>query len=459
MPRSRAREIEQLAALLDGARAPADVDREVRRLGTLATAVIDHDPVPAVALTDDRRAAMRARLLDDIADLDRAPAATTRAFTPARDRVAGAARSARMGLATGLAAAMVGTTGMAFAAQEALPGDALYRLKQVTESTRLSLASDTVDQGRLQLRFAEERLDEVVAGHDRIGNARLATTFQEMDERSLEGARALLAEAERTGEGRLIVEVDAFTQRQAGRIVDVYGDLPPAVRPHAEDALGVLRHIRLELLFPVARLCDCVELAAGGVTPIAEGASLTDRLRSAALPPATPSSELARLADGLSETDAAAVERVERAVDHGDDDAETSGPSTVGGATTGAGETIGTQTGRIGDAVGSTTREVGRVIDDTTGSGVGGAVGGVGEDVGGVVDAVGDTVGGVVRDPGKVIRDPGGTVGGAVDDVVDGAGDVVGGVGDAVGGVGGVGDTVGGVTGGVRDRLGGLGGG
>ncbi|MFA9432676.1 DUF5667 domain-containing protein [Egicoccus sp. AB-alg2] len=459
MPRRHAREVEQLAALLDGSRAPAEVGREARRLGALATAVAERDALPAVTLTEDRRAAMRDRLLADIAELDRAPeAARTPVLAPVRERLAGAARSARVGLATGLAAAMVGTTGVAFAAQEALPGDALYRIKQITESTRLSLAGDVAQQGRLQLRFAEERLEEVATGYDRIGSARLVTALQEMDERSLAGAEALLAEAERTGDGQLILEVDAFTERQAVRIIEIYGELPADVRPHVEDSLGVLRRIRLELLFPALQACDCVELAGAVVAPLSDGASLGERLRSAALPVPTPSLELSTLADGLSELEAAAVERVERAVERvtpqpdgagGQEKTSDAGGGTVGRVTDGVGDAVEDTTGRVGSTVGRTTGEVGGVVDDVTGGTVGGNVGSVGEDVGGVVEDVGSSVGDVVRDPGKVVRDPAGTVGGVVDDVADGVGDAA----DSVG------DTVGGVTGGLRDGLGGLGGG
>jgi hypothetical protein len=52
------------------------------------------------------------------------------------------ATQARVAVASTMAASMVGATGVAVAAQEALPGDALYGVKKATESLRLSLAGD-----------------------------------------------------------------------------------------------------------------------------------------------------------------------------------------------------------------------------------------------------------------------------------------------------------------------------
>ena len=465
MPRRHARQIEQLAALLDGTRAPEDVDPDTRRLGTLATAVIEHEPVEAVALSPANRAAMRARLLADIAN--EAPETTTET-APARRRVSHGGRSIRVGLATGLASALVGTTGVAFAAQEALPGDALYGIKQATESARLSLAGDVAQHGHLQLRFAEERLEEIVDGHDRLGSARLVTALAEMDQRSLAGAEALATEATRADDAQVLDALDAFTQRQADRLLAVYDELPPDVRPRAEDSLGVLRRIRLELLFPAIEACDCIEPATFGVTPLVRENTLGERLRSAALPTPTPALDLPALTDGLSDAAAEAVARVQRATGDGglqtNDDAATtpdtpaSAPErstvtdTLDDVTGGVGDAVENTTEGLGNAVEDTTEGLGNAVEDTTdglgdavedtADGVGDVIGGetgdavddVGEGVDDVVDDVGDTVGGVIEDPvgrvGEVAEDPVGEVGEAVEDVTDGLGGVVDGLSD-----------------------------
>lgn len=437
MPRRHAREIEQLAALLDGSRAPNEVGRDVRRLGTLATAVVEHEPFEAVTLSPANREAMRARLLADIANGATETAPVT---APVREPRRAGSRSFRLGVATGLASAVVGTTGVAFAAQDALPGEALYRVKQATESARLSLAGDVVQHGRLQLQFAEERLDEVSEGRDQLASSRLVTALADMDQRSLEGAEALTAEAARSDDGQLLAELDAFTQRQAATLVEIYDDLPAQVRPRAEDSLGMLRRIRLELLFPAIEACGCVELAETGVLPLGEPDSLTERLRSAALPTPVPRLELPRLSDGLSGAAAEAVERVESAAEpRTEPDGETALPSSPGTADTGDGP-VDEVTGGVGDLVDETADEVGDVVEETTdgagdvlGGDVGDVVDDVGETVDDIVDEVGDTVGGVVEDPaasiGDVVDDPVGEVGDAVGGVIDDLGDGLGGLG------------------------------
>ena len=57
---------------------------------------------------------------------------------------------------------LFGSVGMtAYAAQSALPGDALYSVKTGLEETRLSLSSSAATQARLNLRYAERRMQEV----------------------------------------------------------------------------------------------------------------------------------------------------------------------------------------------------------------------------------------------------------------------------------------------------------
>ena len=53
----------------------------------------------------------------------------------------------------------IGITGVA--AQSAIPGDSLYSVKTSIEETRLSLANDASDRAKMNLRFAEERLEEI----------------------------------------------------------------------------------------------------------------------------------------------------------------------------------------------------------------------------------------------------------------------------------------------------------
>lgn len=66
-----------------------------------------------------------------------------------------------------LAVAALATTGAVVASASSLPGDALYRVKRVVETTRLAVAFDPMDRVALRMAFAGERIDEIRALIDR----------------------------------------------------------------------------------------------------------------------------------------------------------------------------------------------------------------------------------------------------------------------------------------------------
>jgi hypothetical protein len=416
-PRTRRQQIEELDALLEGRLAPEDASPASRRLASVATTVIERDPLPAVELGADRKAAMRQQLLADIAALPAPVVERTReALAP---RMRRAATQARVAVASTMAASMVGTTGIAVAAQEALPGDALYGIKKATESLRLSLAGDDVSTGRLELRFAEERLEEVITGSQdqRVASSDdLIAALGEMDERSLSGAETLVRVAERDDRPELLEEVAEFTDRQASALAGSYADLPADVRPHAEDSLSVLRRIRIELLIPAIERCDCVELA-GASTSLSDdgdaGAPAWFRSATLPLPPLGSSDDLLvpRSSAG-SDPDLSAEASL--------DDATGSSPSTsssprVSSSVTEAGTSVGETTEKV---VEDTKGTVDKVVEDTTGT-----VGKVVEDTKGTVDKVTDgDLGGAVD---KVVEDTTDTVGKVVEDTTDTVGKVV----------------------------------
>jgi hypothetical protein len=395
-PRPRRQQIEELDALLEGQLAPADASPASRRLASVATAVVEHDPLPAVELGAERKAALRTQLLADIAAL---PAPVTErareAFAP---RMRRAANQARVAVASTMAASMVGTTGVAVAAQEALPGDALYGVKKATESLRLSLAGDHVASGRLELRFAEERLEEVIEGSQdqRVPSADdLIGALSEMDGRSLSGAETLILVAERDDRPELLEEVAAFTDRQASALAAAYGSFPVAVKPHAEDSLSVLRRIRMELLIPAIERCDCVELA-GSSSPLSSGDEAgTDgawfRSSSLPLPPADTRSE-----GGPFGT---AHETPPPTTEQGLDVEEATGTSTspapaVSDSVRDTGSTLEDGVGATADTTQQVVEGTSRTVDKVTGDTAGTAGKVADGDVGGAADDAGnDAVG------------------------------------------------------------------
>jgi hypothetical protein len=441
-PLTRRQRIEELDALLDGRLAPEHATASTRRLASVATTVVEHDPFPAVTIGDDRKAALRDRLLADIAASPAPVAERTReALAP---RVRRAADQARVAVASTVAATMVGTTGVAVAAQEALPGDTLYGVKKATESLRLSLAGDHVATGRLELRFAEERLEEVVEGsHDRrVADDELIDALAEMDERSLSGAEQLIGVAERDDRPELIEEVAAFVDRQSTALVAAYPDLPAAVRPPAEDSLSLLRRIRIELLVPAIERCECVELA-GASSPLPEDAGPRELawFRSAATLPSVsdpsdgsgrdalvpmprpgadePASGTSGQADGTAPSSASAG---------GASGATSTIGEAVEGATSAAEGTVSDTTGSVSRTVEDTASTVERTVRDTTSRATDGArdtAGGAGstveDGVDGTTGAVGGAVDGATGSVGGVVEG----AEGAVDDAVGSAGDLL----------------------------------
>lgn len=228
--------IERLASLLDGdtSEAPASLGA----LAGLATAVRDHAELTAP--TADFRSALRAELL---AAAETPPGLVERARTAWTDRTAHLRTSARVALATMTASSMIGSAGVAVAAQQALPGDPLYGVKHLTEDARLLLAVDGDAEARLHLVFARERLEELRATAGQLDSDRVVALLAEMDAHSEAGAEALL-DGVPTGVADAD-EVRRFTADQRDGLVSVLNDLPLTAKPVAEDSLELLRRLEI----------------------------------------------------------------------------------------------------------------------------------------------------------------------------------------------------------------------
>ncbi|MEX1178701.1 MAG: DUF5667 domain-containing protein [Nitriliruptor sp.] len=393
---------DQLEQLLEGSLDLADAPRDVRNLATLATTVTTELTIPV--LEAEARDRIRTRVLAEVHN-DLHEAADARVGTRRTRR--------RVAVATGVASALIGTSGVAVAAQDALPGDALYTVKQATESVRVAVAGDLTEQGRLHLALAAERLEEVAGAIERgdVRDEALVDTLARMDARSLEGAEALVRVAERSGEDALLDEVAVFTEQQARGIVAVFDELPVTVRPHAEDSLATLRTIRSELL--------AGHEFSGSVASASGGDLIAELLRSDPLPaaPAGPSGS-------------------------GDDPGDTGTGADIG--TAGEGST--SPELPLPDGGGSTDQDgdVRTVVPRLPGPL---------DDLGESVD---DAVGGVVDGAEELLDDSGDTVDDVVDETDEALDDVTDGIGDTLDDMtGGIGDALDDTTEGLDDLLGG----
>lgn len=255
-------EIEALAALLDGDTGPDDASPALGGLLTLAATVRDHADV--VAPSPEFRTSLREQL---VAEAELAPGLLERTRTAWTARTANLRSSARVAVATMTASSMIGTAGMAAAAQEAVPGEFLYGLKGLTEDVRLLLADGDVARARLHLAFARERLEELEgAAHDLTAD-QVVALLAEMDAHSEAGAEGLL---EGVSAGAIDPsEVRDFTRAQRDGLAGVFDTLPLLARPVAQDSIELLRRIEISAsgIVPTERGCDCDTAALRGLDP------------------------------------------------------------------------------------------------------------------------------------------------------------------------------------------------
>lgn len=152
----RATRTEDIEAILR--QHPRQADQLRPLLETAVAARRHYDPTPEPP--PGKLAAGRARLLIEAARYKKQAAVVpVRPEKPATRRRF-VLKFATALLATTLILASVGT-GITWAAQDSLPGDALYPAKLTVEDLRLSLVSDPAAETSLALQFVEERVQEL----------------------------------------------------------------------------------------------------------------------------------------------------------------------------------------------------------------------------------------------------------------------------------------------------------
>lgn len=137
---------------------------------------------------------------------------------------------------------LFGGAGMtAYASQSALPGDALYSVKTGVEQTRVTLARDAAEKARLNLTFAERRLDEIARLIENGRYADIAQAVQEY-EKYVQSAIAELetvAAGDPTGAQELASQVAVLLNRYAQTLSGMVGALPDTARTEVERAIQV----------------------------------------------------------------------------------------------------------------------------------------------------------------------------------------------------------------------------
>src|SRR3954454_8738077 len=173
----------------------------------------------------------------------------------------------RLALVAGGAAAVTAVAGVSIGASRSLPGDALYGLKEASESVQLAAAQGDEAKGEKHLDFARARLSEVEALAARgealpslvpgrplaaavpatSGESTTITdTLRAMDADTRAGAEDLYAAYQRSGSIKPLTTLHAFTQKQYAELMALLPSLPADVQAPAKRSLALLRIVATE---------------------------------------------------------------------------------------------------------------------------------------------------------------------------------------------------------------------
>lgn len=268
-----ARMLEAMEASEAAAPAPVGVREDRGELGELVTLASALRSTTVEGPRSEFRDALRDRLRIEASQLIAAPAAVTTAgaATPAtsslgegwRGRFHTLRRSVALATASATGAFALGSVGMVAAAEHAQPGEALYGMKLASESVRRSLAADTAAIGRLELAFAERRLDEVVAGARTMSSDVLIDTLGAMDTHTRRGVDHMLDAYAQGGGSELLRDVSAFTARQRDGLISVGSELPMTVTPFVSASLDVLAQVEARIAAAAFGCTDCDDVPSG----------------------------------------------------------------------------------------------------------------------------------------------------------------------------------------------------
>ena len=230
------RRAEEFAALVDGGGDAAGTRHD--DLVELVTALRGTPLVaPRPEFVTELRAALMAEAEVALSSVD------SRLALPAHTRTR---RDRRFAIAAGTVALIGAGSSMAVAAQDALPGDALYPIKRVIEGAQSTLTVDEVSKGEALLANASGRLAEVSALQARNsaeGIAAMPDTLDDFSAQADDAADVLLSEYARTGDRDAVTELRTFTAESMDTLVELGADLPSSARTALEHAAQVLKQI------------------------------------------------------------------------------------------------------------------------------------------------------------------------------------------------------------------------
>jgi hypothetical protein len=237
------RRAEEFSARVDGTgqRNLAVADPDTDRLVGLVSALRAHGtaasaPVPRPEFAADLRERLLAEAGTVVAP---APGLTL----PSRPR---GKRERRLAVAASVAVLLGGTAGVAAAAQQALPGEALYPLKRGIENVEVRLATSPSGRGQDLLDQATGRLDEarrLLDDGSVTSGAQVPGTLDAFVEQAGSGADLMLGSYRDDGDSDAVAEVRRFAADDLPVLAGLAQDAPPEARSSIARAAQALTGI------------------------------------------------------------------------------------------------------------------------------------------------------------------------------------------------------------------------
>jgi hypothetical protein len=136
------------------------------------------------------------------------------------------------------------TGGSAMLSQGALPGDSLYGIKQVTESTVVGLTPGA-NKSQAQLDYAASRIDEAQkvnasSAPDTEKSADISQALKGFDTQTESGSRMALTNADKAQANNL----STWSQKQSQKLSAMKASMPASAQPDADHSLRVLEDVR-----------------------------------------------------------------------------------------------------------------------------------------------------------------------------------------------------------------------
>ncbi|GAA0817592.1 hypothetical protein Sya03_00490 [Spirilliplanes yamanashiensis] len=172
---------------------------------------------------------------------------------------------ARGAIVAGVAVGAVAVSGMSFASEDAVPGDALYGVKRSAEKAQLALAGSDVTRGQLFLGFARNRLAEAAAVQ--AGGTPLTTVLGDMDRDTREGVRLLTTSAVQRKDPAPFAVVDTFVLGQRRQLQPLLARVGPADQEAAVTSITLLDAIERRVA-GLRKGLDCGTTGADGLGPL-----------------------------------------------------------------------------------------------------------------------------------------------------------------------------------------------